>query len=98
MAKRGAVEVTGNGARSSLMQQILADIANMAAPAPAQTTPGLRDRSSPAPTPPSYINASEIRPKYAKPYLAEESDVEIYVEEMKQSLLAHIRSGKRVIV
>lgn len=87
-----------NGARSSLIQQILADIARMAAPAPAPTTPGLSDRASPAPTPPSYINASEIRPKYAKPYLAEESDVETYVEEMKQSLLAQIRSGKRVIV
>lgn len=87
-----------NGARSSLIQQILADIASMAAPAPAPTTPGLSDRASPAPTPPSYINASEIRPKYAKPYLAEESDVETYVEEMKQSLLLQIRSGKRVIV
>lgn len=87
-----------NGARSSLIQQILADIASMAAPAPAPSTPGLSDRASPPPTPPSYINASEIRPKYAKPYLAEESDVETYVEEMKQSLLAHIRSGKRVIV
>ena len=87
-----------NGARSSLIQQILADIASMAAPAPAPSTPGLSDRASPAPTPPSYINASEIRPKYAKPYLAEESDVETYVEEMKQSLLAQIRSGKRVIV
>ncbi|RBP80165.1 hypothetical protein DFO80_1418 [Rhodobacter sp. 140A] len=87
-----------NGARSSLIQQILADIASMAAPTPASSTPGLSDRASPAPTPPSYINASEIRPKYAKPYLAEESDVETYVEEMKQSLLAQIRSGKRVIV
>lgn len=87
-----------NGARSSLIQQILADIASMAAPTPAPSTPGMCDRASPAPTPPSYINASEIRPKYAKPYLAEESDVETYVEEMKQSLLAQIRSGKRVIV
>lgn len=87
-----------NGARSSLIQQILADIASMAAPAPAPTTPGMSDRASPAPTPPSYINASDIRPKYAKPYLAEESDVETYVEEMRQSLLAQIRSGKRVIV
>ena len=87
-----------NGARSSLIQQILADIASMAAPAHAPSTPGLSDRASPAPIPPTYINASEIRPKYAKPYLAEESDVETYVEEMKQSLLAQIRSGKRVIV
>lgn len=87
-----------NGARSSLIQQILAVIASMAATAPAPSTPGLSDRASSAPTPPSYINASDIRPKYAKPYLAEESDVETYVEEMKQSLLAQIRSGKRVIV
>jgi energy-coupling factor transporter ATP-binding protein EcfA2 len=88
-----------NGARSGLIQQMLADIARMTQPpAPAPADPGMKDRPAPVPRPPSYINASEIRLNYAKPYLAEESDVETYVEEMRQSLLAHIRSGKRVIV
>lgn len=88
-----------NGARSGLIQQMLADIARMTQPpAPAPADPGMKDRPAPVPRPPSYINASEIRLNYAKPYLAEESDVETYVEEMRQSLLAQIRSGKRVIV
>lgn len=88
-----------NGARSGLIQQMLADIASMTQPpAPTPADPGMKERPAPMPRPPSYINASEIRLNYAKPYLAEESDVEAYVEEMRQSLLAHIRSGKRVIV
>ena len=53
----------------------------------------------PAPPPqPTYVNASEIKVAFAKPYLTEEADVEQYVEEMKKTLLAQIRSGKKVIV
>lgn len=86
-----------NGARFSLMQQVLADIARMAQPA-TPATPGFDERQAPAPKPLAYINASDIKVNYSKPYLAEESDVQAYVEEMKQSLLAQIRAGKRVIV
>lgn len=88
-----------NGARSVLMQQMLADIARMSSPSsPAAANPGLNDRGVPAPKPPTYINASEIKVAYPRPYLAEESDVDAYVEEMKRSLISEIRAGKRVIV
>lgn len=88
-----------NGARSGLMQQMLADIARMTSLSTAATANrGLNDRGVPAPMPPTYINASEIKVAYPRPYLAEESDVDAYVEEMKRSLISEIRAGKRVIV
>ena len=88
-----------NGARSSLMQHILAEIARISQPViPPAANPGFSDKVGRPPIAPAYINASDIRLKYSKPYLAEESDVEAYVEEMRQGLLLQIRSGKRVIV
>ena len=51
-----------NGARSGLMQQMLADIARMTQPpAPAPADPGMKERPAPAPRPPSYVNASTSR-------------------------------------
>ncbi|WP_323041754.1 BREX system P-loop protein BrxC [Gemmobacter sp.] len=88
-----------NGARSSLMPQILADIARMAQPAPPiPTDPGMNERPAPAPKPPAYVNASEIKVPYPKPYLAEEADVDQYVTELKKTLMAAIQQGKKVIV
>ena len=88
-----------NGARSSLMPQILADIGRMARPAaPIPADPGMNDRPAPAPKPPAYVNASEIKVAYPKPYLAEEADVDQYVTELKKTLMAAIQQGKKVIV
>ncbi|MCT4332788.1 BREX system P-loop protein BrxC [Paracoccus sp. YLB-12] len=88
-----------NGARSGLMQQMLADIARMAQPrAPAPADPGMNDRPAPAPRPPSYVNASDIKVSYPRPYLAEEADVDQYVNELRKTLMAEIAAGKKVIV
>ncbi|WP_229704463.1 BREX system P-loop protein BrxC [Gemmobacter aquaticus] len=88
-----------NGARSGLMQQILADIARMTQPpAPAPADPGMKDRPAPAPRPPSYVNASDIKVAYPRPYLAEEADVDQYVNELRKTLMAEIAAGKKVIV
>ena len=88
-----------NGARSSLMQQILADIARMSQPVPpAPAAPGLNDRQAPAPKPPIYINASDIKVAYPQPYLAEAADVDQYVTELRKTLMAAIAQGKKVIV
>ena len=87
------------GARSSLLPQVLAEIARIAQPAaPVSATPGLNDRPAPAPKPPAYVNASEIKVAYSKPYLAEEADVEQYVNELRKTLMAAIQQGKKVIV
>ena len=44
------------------------------------------------------VDVSEIRVRYPKPYLADEGDVDAYVEELKKTLLVEIRAGKKVIV
>ncbi|MCE5972449.1 BREX system P-loop protein BrxC [Sinirhodobacter sp. WL0062] len=88
-----------NGARSGLMQQMLADIARMTQPpAPAPADPGMKERPAPAPRPPSYVNASDIKVAYPRPYLAEEADVDQYVNELRKTLMAEIAAGKKVIV
>ncbi|WP_246708550.1 BREX system P-loop protein BrxC [Rhizobium ruizarguesonis] len=89
-----------NGARTGLMQQILADIARLAPPpaAPKPTTPGMSEPPAPVIKPPTYINASQIKVAYPRTYLAEASDVEQYVNELRKTLLAEIAAGKKVIV
>jgi energy-coupling factor transporter ATP-binding protein EcfA2 len=88
-----------NGARSGLMQQMLADIARMTQPpAPAPADPGMKERPAPAPRPPSYVNASDIKVSYPRPYLAEEADVDQYINELRKTLMAEIAAGKKVIV
>ena len=58
--------------------------------------------SSPPPTPPpvqpEYVAASALRVIYAKPYLADERDVEGYLDTLRETLIAEIRAGKRVTV
>ncbi|MFN4016744.1 MAG: BREX system P-loop protein BrxC [Reyranella sp.] len=85
-----------NGARSSLMSQMLADIARMAPPASPPATPGVNE--PPAPKPPSYVNASDIKVDFPRPYLAEAADVEQYVGELRKTLMDQIQQGKKVIV
>ena len=88
-----------NGARSSLMQQVLADISRMAQPAtPPSPPPGLGERPMPAPKPPTYVNAADIKVAYPRTYLAEEADVDEYVNELRKTLMAQIQQGKKVIV
>ncbi len=85
-----------NGARSSLMSQMLADIARIAPLASPPATPG--DNDPPALKPPSYVNASDIKVDFPRPYLAEAADVEQYVGELKKTLMDQIQQGKKVIV
>ncbi|MFB0999948.1 MAG: BREX system P-loop protein BrxC, partial [Colwellia sp.] len=42
------------------------------------------------------VSAKHIRVEYAKPWLANESDVEGYLEEYKKALLAAIKEGKHI--
>ena len=90
-----------NGARTSMMQQILAEIARMT-PSPVvppnPERPGMAERPSPPVEPPAYIHASQIKVAYPRPYLAEEVDVDQYVNELRKTLLAEIAAGKKVIV
>lgn len=85
-----------NSAKLNLLPRILADIERFSHPAaPGQPSTGTGDAPAPQPT---YVSASEMKVVFAKPYLAEEADVERYVEEMRKTLLEQIRAGKRVII
>ena len=87
-----------NGAKLDLLPRILAEVERLSRPAPQpQPKPGMDEPPAPAPQP-TYVNASEIKVGFAKPYLTEEADVEQYVDEMKKTLLEQIRAGKKVIV
>ncbi|OZB38423.1 MAG: hypothetical protein B7X48_13260 [Acidiphilium sp. 34-60-192] len=65
---------------------------------PATNPPGLAERPIEVIQPPTYINASEIKVAYPRPYLAEEADVDQYVNELRKTLMAEIQQGKKVIV
>jgi protein tyrosine phosphatase len=58
----------------------------------------LGERPIPAPKPPTYVNASDIKVAYPRTYLAEEADVDEYVNELRKTLMAQIQQGKKVIV
>ncbi|MER9202955.1 BREX system P-loop protein BrxC [Mesorhizobium sp. M0933] len=63
---------------------------------------GLSDGASgglvPPPSPTEYVAAAALRVIYAKPYLANERDVDAYLETLRETLIAEIRAGKRVTV
>ena len=52
----------------------------------------------PPPTQPEYVAASALRVTYAKPYLADEQDIDAYLNTLRETLIAEIRTGKRVTV
>ena len=105
--KAGLVDVTmipilrdrASGARTTLMSQLLAEIARMATPAPvAQSIAGMNEGPGAAPKPPVYVNAVDIKPDFPGTYLAVEADVDQYVTELRKALMAQIHQGKKVIV
>lgn len=61
-------------------------------------SPGDGPSGSPVPSQQDYVAASSLRVVYAKPYLANEEDIDAYLETLRQTLIVEIRSGKRVTV
>lgn len=97
--------------RSNLLADTLSRIvASAPAPAPAPTpTPqpqpagGVAEPQPapyvpPASTKPQYIKAQAISVPFAKTYLEDADDVTRYLDAMKETLLAEIGAGKKVIV
>ncbi|MDA3889643.1 MAG: BREX system P-loop protein BrxC [Allgaiera sp.] len=91
-----------NGVRRTLVPQMLDEIAAFTQPkTPVSRTQGggMGERpQAPAPTQPTYVNAADIKVAYGQPYIASEADLDLYLEELKKTLLAEIRAGKKVIV
>ncbi|MCY4180730.1 MAG: BREX system P-loop protein BrxC [Litoreibacter sp.] len=88
-----------NGARTNLLSDVVTELDRLARPAPApEPQPGMSDRPAPAPQPPTTVLASQLKITAPKTLLTDEVDVDQYLEEMKKTLLAEIRAGKKVIV
>ena len=87
-----------NDIRYNLLAEVIGEIDRMNRPAPAPTPSGVSEAPAPAPQAPSYVNATQVKVSFDKPYLADDADVDAYVEELKKTLLAEIHAGKKVIV
>ncbi len=97
----------GSGVRDNLKTDLLNEIqkltpAKPSSPPPKDDDTGLKE-TPPTPytaqaTQTTYVKASDVKPTFAKPYLASEDDVDDYINEMKKSLLAEIHKGNKVTV
>lgn len=59
---------------------------------------GITAQPAPAPSPVEYVSTANLKVSFASPYLASEADVETYLQSYRETLLAEIRSGKRITV
>ncbi|PHO04850.1 hypothetical protein CSC82_04805 [Rhodobacteraceae bacterium 4F10] len=82
-----------NGIQNDLLKTVLSKIERMK---PVEDDGARDDEDTPPPV--QFVNASQINVDYSGTYLAEEGDVDRYVEELKKSLMAEIQAGKKVIV
>jgi energy-coupling factor transporter ATP-binding protein EcfA2 len=71
-----------------------------AAPAPDDFKPSSTPETVTSTTEPpiKYVTSRSVRVSFDKPWLADESDVERYLDSMREALLTEIRSGRRVQV
>ena len=64
-----------------------------------QGAPGHERPAAPPPPPPTqYVAATGLRVAYAKPFLADEQDVDAYLDTLRETLIAEIRAGKRITI
>ncbi|MFG1346539.1 BREX system P-loop protein BrxC [Xanthobacter autotrophicus DSM 431] len=95
-----------SGFRSSVYPALLGRVTAPPPPPAAQKGDGEAERqgfrdavsSPPPPAQPEYVAASALRVTYAKAYLADERDVDAYLDTLRETLVAEIRAGKRVTV
>jgi ElaB/YqjD/DUF883 family membrane-anchored ribosome-binding protein len=45
-----------------------------------------------------YVQAADVRIEFDKPYLTDETDVDAYVDSLRETLTKEVRAGKRIIV
>jgi hypothetical protein len=53
---------------------------------------------TPVPLRTEYIAATALRVAYAKPFLADERDVDTYLDLLRETLITEIRAGKRITI
>ncbi|MDZ4150886.1 BREX system P-loop protein BrxC [Methylicorpusculum sp.] len=82
-------------------QKLLSKLIDLTAPKPAPSAKSTDlsegDRDKPISEPrPEYISSRKINVTFDKAWLADETDVERYLESMREALLLEIRKGKRI--
>jgi len=79
--------------------ELLARLDNWAHPAPPTPPPGVNQHiqtEKAKPAAPQHIQSRSIRVPFDKVWLADEADVDRYLEAMRAALLAEIREGKKI--
>ena len=64
-------------------------------------TPGFGEKSVPAPAPPprtEYVASTSLKVPFDKPFLADEQDIDAFLDKLRETLIAEIRNGKRITV
>jgi hypothetical protein len=99
------IQVTATNFENTEYPKILSNMSTLAHPAPTpKPSPdaGAPDLVTP-PKPPvveppviQYISANSVKVPVAKPWLASDEDVDVYIEAMREALKAELRNGKRI--
>lgn len=76
---------------------LFADTMNVVASASSPSTTAVGAVNEGA-MPINYVHVQQLPVSIGKPYLTDEDDVDLYVDKMKNTLLAEIRAGKKVTV
>jgi hypothetical protein len=63
-----------------------------------QNRPGAGEPPGLPPIEDTFVAGTDLFVRWERPYLASEQDVEAYFESNKQTFLAEIRKGRKVIV
>lgn len=70
-------------------QGLLSEVAALARPAPTEETPELEQDIE-------FVPCRAVQVSFEKAWLADETDVDSYLESMREALLSEIRKGKRI--
>ena len=85
-----------NKAKHDLLPHILAEMEQLMSQVEGSLTVPSQTQ---VPVPDStYVTVTELKVKFAKPFLIDEADVEQYANEMKMTLLKQVRAGRKVFL
>ena len=86
----------GSGAGSDVaVSDVGASVSASATTAPAAAAPGAPP-AKPAPAPVEFVSTRSLKVDFDKVWLADEGDVDAYLQAMREVMLAEIRQGKKV--